>query len=322
MRFKFDASALYKDQVAMLDILSNFDWTRNIYFSSPYASEVGKALLRAGYVAMEGTVFKLTPVRGLQVNNEKMYENLMKDYSYGNMGEKGVLVDYYARRHATQFRHFFYVLASQYAQEYDNLKNGANSPLADSTQNKVIDQKALATAREKVVAVVEKAMNSMPLRNVLDYGEPNSQKQQSPSNPNDYTYDYSDGTVHEFVNILYRVDATEAAAKLGNEVATRLESIMDFVLDSPIEISAGIPVYFFSALDAYSLMFSATPDAKNDTFAQHLENYIKSIQPRFNKMLNAMKNADAGKVREERVFQEAVNEYTDRMQRMPLFATK
>lgn len=323
VRFRFTAGALYKDQIVMLDILSNFDWKRNIYFSSPYASEVGKALLQAGYISMEGTVYKLTPLKGVQINTDRMYENLMHFYGYGKMGEKGILVDYYTRRHTSQYRHYFYVLASQYAQAYMQSKSQGNMLQADSTSSAPArDDKAMQEARDKTIKVIEKAMTSMPLVNVIDYGEPNGQKQQDPRNPEDYTYVYSDGKVHEYVSLLYRVDAPEKAAELGNQVADRLESIMNFVLDSPISISATLSVDFFSALDAYSSMFASTPDGGNDPFEKRMTSYISSIQGRFNMMLKKMKDADVGKVREEKMYDTALIDYQDRMMKMPLFGQK
>lgn len=321
VRFKFTTGAIYHDEVVMMDILSNFNWERNIYFSSPYGSNLGKALLNAGYISMEGTVYKFTPMKNVQVNRAQLYANLMKNYRYGNMGGEGILVDYYSRRHATQYRHQFYVLATQYAQDYLRAKNRNNILSSDTTQALVSNDKEIKEARKKVIEIVEKAMESIPLENVIDFGEPSSQKRQAPNNPADYTYVYNDGSTQELVALLYRVDAPKKAAALGEKVAKRLESIMDFVLDSPISISSGLSTYFFAALDNYSTMFAVSPDTP-DAFAKHMENYIKNIQPRFNQMMEKMKRADAGQIRGERAYQEVMNDYLDRMKHMPLFAAK
>ena len=262
-------------------------------------------------------MYKLCPIRGLQIDKDKLYDNLMNKYKYGNMGAKGVLVDYYTRRHTTQYRHYFYVLAAQFAQDYTQAKAMANTP--DSLIPPSERGKDTAKSKEKTIAIVNKAMQVMPLENVLDYGEPNSQKQQAPGNPQDYTYAYSDGKVHELVALLYRVDANQEAEALGSQVADRLESIMNFVLNSPISVSYNLSVDFFSALDAYSTMFAATPD-KSSPLSKRMESYIGGLQARFNKMLAQMKEADADKVRDEKLYSTYVLDYQDRMLKMPLFA--
>ena len=53
-------------------------------------------------------------------DDEQMYANLMKNYSFGQMNKAHVLTDYYARRHTSQFRTQFYSLAEYYIQLAEN----------------------------------------------------------------------------------------------------------------------------------------------------------------------------------------------------------
>jgi hypothetical protein len=150
IRFSIDEQALTREQVMMLDILANNDWKRPIYFSSPGGSNVSIALYQRGFVKQNGIAYEFTPVVDRNpIDKEKMYKNLTKVYDFGKMNKKGVLTDYYTRRHTSQYRDQFIRLAEAYLNEADELKNGkvqfpgqiselrgaGQSKTADSLQN-------------------------------------------------------------------------------------------------------------------------------------------------------------------------------------------
>ena len=330
VRFRIQGQALTKEQVVMMDILSNFDWKRNIYFSSPYASEVGKSLFQAGFVTMEGMVYKLSPIKGQQVNVVQLYDNLMNVYAWSNMDNPKVLVDYYTRRHTTQYRHYFFVLAEQYVREIEKqndlvakLQNSSSiEGDEDSNKSAKIEEakQKRDDAKTKAIEVIEYSLKVMPLHNVIDYGEPNSGMQQLPPNSGiDFIYTYDDGKVHEYARVLYVIGANEQANKVALEVADELESILNFTLESKPMIASDTEIDFFAALDAYLTLYTvASEQQTQDAFTQRAERFLGSFKGRYKNLIKAMRDEDAGKERGNRRYTSTINSFDDRLLRMGL----
>jgi len=112
------SSTLQRDQIMILDILANFDWKRGIYFSS-LGNDVAQSL--QSYLKKNGVGYELNPMGG-GVNLEKMYANLMKNYSFGNMSDPSVITDYYARRHTSTYRKLFLSLANTLYKNKDTIR--------------------------------------------------------------------------------------------------------------------------------------------------------------------------------------------------------
>jgi tetratricopeptide (TPR) repeat protein len=87
----------------MLDLLAHNDWERPIYFVSP--SEDANLGL-SDYLQLEGFAYRLIPIKteskdrlnAGRVDTDIMYENLMKDFKWGNINDLDVYVDYTTRR--------------------------------------------------------------------------------------------------------------------------------------------------------------------------------------------------------------------------------
>lgn len=329
VRFRITRQAIQKEQVMMLDILANLDWSRNVYFSSPYASEVGKALFQSGHVELEGMVYRLSPIKGRQVNLDQLYDNLMNTYVWGNMNHPKVLVDYYTRRHTTQYRHYFFVLAEQHAREFENqnkviesLKAAMGQENSDPEGFEQQIREATAKrdkAKETVIEVIAYAMEVMPLHKVIDYGEPNSGKQPLPEGSGlDYVYSYDDGKAHEYVKLLYIVGAKEEGEKLGMLVADELESIMDFTLYERPSIAANTETDFFAALDAYLTFYTVAKEVAEDKLTARMDRYMATMQKQFRGLLKSMKEEDAGKDRTARRYSGTIAAFEERMYLMGL----
>jgi tetratricopeptide (TPR) repeat protein len=108
-----------REQIMILDVLANFDWKRGIYFSS-IGNDVAKSLGK--YLKKQGVGYELNPLPGINLNIEKTYANLMKNYSFGNMADPDVITDYYARRHTSDYRKLFLTLANTLVQRKDTLR--------------------------------------------------------------------------------------------------------------------------------------------------------------------------------------------------------
>ena len=268
----------------------------------------------SGYVAMEGMVFQLTPIKGKTLDPDKMYENLMKNYSWGDMDKPGVLLDYYTRRTALgPYKNSFRILADQLYSAMEREKRGdIQSALNDSTLLNPRNTQKSEAYRKKGIEVCLKAFALMPVDKAIDYGEPSSSVQEPrPGSASQYSFSYSHGNMHSFVRLLYAFGDKKNADKFGLQVAQELESIMNFTLESSPRHAAATGDYFFSAIDAYLEMFNY---AEPGPFLNRAEGYLKQLQGRFKSMLSAMKAEDADKDRDSRQYDITVQEFEMRWQ--------
>ena len=124
------AQRLSREEVMMMDVLANNNWERGIYFSSPGGSQLARALYKRGYIKQNGMVFLLSPMNDFSNRfTDEMYDLIMglpkknangkviPTYTYGAMSNPDVLTDYYTRRHTSQYRLHFYMLAEDYVKK-------------------------------------------------------------------------------------------------------------------------------------------------------------------------------------------------------------
>lgn len=205
--FSSDVNGLSREEVMMLDILANFEWKRGIYFSSPGGSDVAKSFYGDGRLVSYGQTSVLTPLKLQYVaeNSKRVsYDNIMNKYDYGNVKQKGVLVDYYLRRHTAQYRSSFIELAAMYAQDY---RTNPSTETAD-----------------KVEEIILYGMTELPMDRVLDMGEPRAVGKRLPNGQQIST----DGRLSDFISILYQVDKIEYGNKLASEYLDQLETILNW----------------------------------------------------------------------------------------------
>lgn len=309
VRFYVDEAYLTREQIMILDILNNSNWDRPIYFSSPTGTQIGKALYYSGYLATDGMVFKLTPIRGKQLEAEKMYENLMENFLWGNMNGKGVLNDYYSRRTAAYpYKNAFRTLADYYAREY--LKGNQSSIDSLDVESNNQTSASAQEFKKRAVALCLRAFEIMPLMSVVDYGEVNSNMQ--PASPQlqakgiNYSFTYSHGNMHSFVRILFSLNEREDAEKYAAQVVEELESIMNFTMESKPRIAKETGEYFFSALDAYIEMYNF---AESGNFNNRAEKYMSSLEKRFSALINSFKQEDLGKDRDKRQYERTIADF-------------
>jgi len=193
MRWKLPKSRIFKADLMILDMVAHFNWDRNIYFAGSAATDTYLGL--QSYFLDEGLVYKLVPVKVNkssnpytegEVNKEELYQNMLVDYKWGNMEKEGILVDYYTRRHTTNYRIKFYVLADAYAQDYQANKQKLSyleqimsqntegqsrdsipTPLGVFVFGEIPDEiartkKQLEADKQKATEVLDKAFEVMP----------------------------------------------------------------------------------------------------------------------------------------------------------------
>ncbi|WP_107038443.1 glycosyltransferase family 117 protein [Brumimicrobium mesophilum] len=263
--FRSDVRGLSREEVMMLDILANFDWKRGIYFSSPAGSDVSKALYGQGWVQNFGQVHGLTPLKGEVAKDfarELMYDNIINKYDYANLSGEGVLVDYYTRRHTSQYRNSFYDLSSKYLDEYNKAKRAPSNDSGLKTPEYYAD---------KIDEVITFSLEKLPLHKVYDFGEPRATGRQL-SNGDEVS---TDGIMPEFIQILYQVDKTETAEKLAIEYMLQLETMMNYFQNSDALIAyqnkQEFIAFSMNFLRVYAQVYVGSPNSEATTLGNALD---------------------------------------------------
>jgi hypothetical protein len=98
-------SALYKNDLMLLDFLASNNWERPLYFANP--NSLKKVLNIGEYCHLEGNVYKFMPVKAKDyipglggINAIKSYEIIVNDFRWGNLNDPTVTVDRESYRHA------------------------------------------------------------------------------------------------------------------------------------------------------------------------------------------------------------------------------
>ena len=114
-------TGITKNQLLMLDILANNDWTRPIYFTGG-SYEDSEYIWMKEYLQLDGLVYKLVPIKTpLNPNNpylmgridsDLMY-NIVKQWSWGNSSDSEIYHDPETRKNSISFRSNMARLAEQ-----------------------------------------------------------------------------------------------------------------------------------------------------------------------------------------------------------------
>ena len=127
-------SYLVKDELILLDMIANSNWERPLYFAITVGSS--KYLGLQDYFQLEGFAYRFTPIlttsssSGLyfgSVHTEKMYDNMMNKFKWGNMEDPDVYIDENNQRMMTNIRNNFNRLAESLLDE--NKKDSATQVL-------------------------------------------------------------------------------------------------------------------------------------------------------------------------------------------------
>ncbi len=296
---QLNKSYLKKEQVMMLDIIANNDWERPLYFSSPSGSEVASAILHGysgdfgdGAIKQNGMAFELTPLNGTPgINRDRMYDNLMNKYHYGDMKNPDVLTDYYTRRHTTQYRSHFLRLASSFLREIEYAERvAATNPNMEASD--VLSSEKQKEYKQKAIKLLKKSLEVMPADVVIDHSEPTATGDQ-------YKVDgkprrgYTDGVLHDYVDIFYVAGDKASARKLAKTLADQYESIFEYFDKSDPRITGSIHNVkdLYAALESYFVVYAAVSSedpgseldrrmfkALSDVYSKTIPNMISGLK--------------------------------------------
>jgi hypothetical protein len=107
---------LQKNELMILEMLANTNWERPIFYAITVGRDV--QLNMENHFVQEGLVYRITPFdtkkSGITLDADKMYDNLMNKFKYGNLNRKGIYIDENSMRMCNTHRRLF-------AQLLDNL---------------------------------------------------------------------------------------------------------------------------------------------------------------------------------------------------------
>ena len=102
-----------------MEMLSTNKWQRPMYFCATVGNDYYLGL--EPWMELTGLAYQITPVRSRdgqpRVNTEKMYENMMHKFAYGNMNIPGIYIDENLMRMCRTHRMMFAQLAEQLIRE-------------------------------------------------------------------------------------------------------------------------------------------------------------------------------------------------------------
>jgi hypothetical protein len=87
-----DKKGLYKNELMVLEMLSQANWQRPVYTSISLGSSMLPFL--HNHLVLEGLAYRVSPTAtGQQVDVERLYHNIMHRFRYGGLNKKGIYVD-------------------------------------------------------------------------------------------------------------------------------------------------------------------------------------------------------------------------------------
>ena len=115
---------LTRSQMMVLEMLSTNCWKRPIYFAVTVGNDYYQGLEK--YFELTGLAYQITPVASAdgqpRVNTEKMYDNMMHKFRYGNMAQPGIYIDENMMRMCRTHRMMFAQLAEALLKEGKNIQ--------------------------------------------------------------------------------------------------------------------------------------------------------------------------------------------------------
>ena len=109
---------LYKNELMVLEMLSHADWSRPIYISINSGGDYLSFL--SDHLVLEGLAYRISPLaKGKQVDVDRLYENIMHRFRYGNLKARGIYVDEDVKRLANTHQLIMGILIDSLLQQGD-----------------------------------------------------------------------------------------------------------------------------------------------------------------------------------------------------------
>ena len=258
-----------KSDIIMLDVVANFNWKRGIYLSGLNERDHPIMGSLRPYMKQTGLAYEFSPMGG-GVNFDKMYQNLMKNYRYGDVKNPKVVTDYYARRQVNQMRNHFLNLATRFLNKKDSVKtiNLLNRAVEKIPLDVVLGFGDDLYSQESGIYFINKLPNSskfissnnvgsrktipVPINpNLVNRGGSNSVNLnvlktipefqngnfELSANGDFYAHPhlkYMSTSVHRFFNLYLELNEIEKAKKVLNTLLPQYESVVNYFIASDL----------------------------------------------------------------------------------------
>ncbi len=117
--------SLYLHDIMQLEFLANTNWERPIYVAMTVGSDAYLPALEDFFV-LEGLAYRITPFNlgssELNMDVEKMYDNLMHKFKFGGIEKEGIYIDQTTMRICTNHRRIFIQLAYELYKQGDKTR--------------------------------------------------------------------------------------------------------------------------------------------------------------------------------------------------------
>jgi hypothetical protein len=108
INFDLNRGRLVKQEMMILEMLSENNWERPMYFAATVPSEQYLGLDRAGHLELTGIAYQIVPVVSeTGVNVDKMFDNMMNKFRFGNANDPRIYIDETSMRMALAHRSMF-----------------------------------------------------------------------------------------------------------------------------------------------------------------------------------------------------------------------
>lgn len=112
-------NGLKKSELMMLEMLANANWERPIYMATTVGADCHMNL--DDFFVLEGLAYRITPFNmkklGAAVDTDKMYDNMMHKFKFGNIKQKSIYLDETVMRMCQTHRRMFALLITELVKE-------------------------------------------------------------------------------------------------------------------------------------------------------------------------------------------------------------
>ena len=156
-------SSITKCNMMIYEMLARNDWKRPMFMSVTLGGLGSPTFARLDdYLVLEGLAYRITPFKherdasgrpSTVIDSEKMYDNLMNRFAYGNVSQPGIYLDETVRRMCSTHRNMFSILVKQLLIEADQLQYEGKT-------------KEAAEKRAKALKAMRKCKEVLPAANI------------------------------------------------------------------------------------------------------------------------------------------------------------
>ena len=108
-----------KSEMMIYEMLARGNWERPLFMAVTLGESNYGSL--KDYLVLEGLAYRITPFKtGMRIDTDKMYDNMMNRFQYGNVNQPGIYLDETVNRMCLTHRHMFTLLASKLMENGDN----------------------------------------------------------------------------------------------------------------------------------------------------------------------------------------------------------